>query len=229
MYRSLGLGISNKMQNLFDALLDLTAKSNFLKPAEVAFNESTNLQFKESIQRQKGKVDALILKVLDHLEDSSDKKLRDIHYQEVSDAVDSCLEKADIQMDVLSGKIKKQVAVQEPAKIVKHATQLSKPQLKFKDQIDNFNSPFVPKLRSKPNAKRPLDFDHAQSNNISDDMVEHLKSIHSMNMGHPYEYEIANISYPSKMLCIAPEILYEVFCTIYIIEYGKNSIYLDRY
>jgi exosome complex exonuclease RRP6 len=198
------------MQNLFDSLLDLTARSNFLKPSEVAFHESTNPQFRESIQRQKAKVDALILEILDHLEENQDKKPRDVQYQEISDVVDACLEKADVQMDIVSGKIKKQIKVQEPAKIVKHATQLSKPQLKFKDEIDNFNSPFVPKLRSKPNARRPLDFGHPESKDISDDMVEHLKSIHRMNIGHPYEYEITNISYPSRMLCIAPEILYEV-------------------
>lgn len=198
------------MQNLFDSLLDLSAKSSFLKPSEVAFHESTNIQFKESIQRQKKKVDALILKVLDHLQDNSEQVHREIQYSEISDAVDSCLEKADVQMDVLSGKIKKQISVPEPTQIIKHATQLSKPQLKFKDAIDNSNSSFVPKLRSKPHAKRPLDFDHPESNNISTEMVEHLKSIHSMDIGHPYEYEISNISYPSKMLSVAPEILYEV-------------------
>jgi hypothetical protein len=217
------------MQNLFDALLDLTAKSNFLKPSEVAFHESTNLQFKESIHQQRSRVHALIIKVLDHL-DSTDKKPRDIQYREVSDAVDSCLEKADVSMDVLSGKNKKQISREEPAKIVKHLALLSKPQLKFKvskfqlkykDKIDNFNSPFVSKLRSKPNAKRPLDFDHPESNDISDEMVEHLKSIHRINMGHPYEYEISNISYPSKMFSIFPEILYEVGYQIKIRQWKK--------
>ena len=196
------------MQDLFETLLDITAKSSFLKPAEVAFHESTNENFKSSLARQKSKVDGLISKVLDHLQEKETSK--EIQYHTVSDVVDSCLEKADVQMDLLSGKIKKQVSVQEPLHIIKHATQLSKPQLKFKDAIDNLNSPFVPKLISKPNAKRPLDFDQPGSNNISTEMYEHIQSIHSVTVGHPYEYEITNISYPSNMFCIAPEILYEV-------------------
>lgn len=31
-----------------------------------------------------------------------------------------------------------------------------KPQIYFKDKVDNSNLPFVPKIRQKPNALRPL-------------------------------------------------------------------------
>ena len=31
-----------------------------------------------------------------------------------------------------------------------------RPQVRFRDQVDNSNSPFVPQLRCKPNARQPL-------------------------------------------------------------------------
>ncbi len=37
-----------------------------------------------------------------------------------------------------------------------HAKAVERPQLKFKYQVDNSSSPFIPLLRIKPNAKVPL-------------------------------------------------------------------------
>ena len=37
-----------------------------------------------------------------------------------------------------------------------HARNIQRPQLKFRDQVDNSNNPFIPLIRCKPNAKKPL-------------------------------------------------------------------------
>ena len=36
------------------------------------------------------------------------------------------------------------------------AKNIQRPQLKFKDSIDNSNTPFIPIIKSKPNALKPL-------------------------------------------------------------------------
>ena len=36
------------------------------------------------------------------------------------------------------------------------ARNVPRPQVKFRDQVDNSNSPFVPRIHSKPNALQPL-------------------------------------------------------------------------
>jgi len=37
------------------------------------------------------------------------------------------------------------------------AKNIQRPQLKFKDKIDNSNTPFIPIITRKPNALRPLE------------------------------------------------------------------------
>lgn len=64
---------------------------------------------------------------------------------------------------------------------------LLRPQLYFKDLIDNSCNPWVPILKHKFNAKVPLD-----------------------SGLHPYEYEISNISYPTEMFIPNPAIKYKI-------------------
>lgn len=37
-----------------------------------------------------------------------------------------------------------------------HAKNVARPQLKFKEKVDNSNTPFIPKIFIKPNAMKPL-------------------------------------------------------------------------
>ena len=37
------------------------------------------------------------------------------------------------------------------------AKNIQRPQLKFKDKVDNSNTPFIPIIKRKPNALRPLE------------------------------------------------------------------------
>ncbi len=52
-----------------------------------------------------------------------------------------------------------------------------RPQLQFKDKIDNSNRPFIRKIHVKLNAKQPLDYGLPGSMEISEDMGNHLKSM----------------------------------------------------
>ena len=87
--------------------------------------------------------------------------------------------------------------------MVKDRKPILRSQLKFKDKIDNSNSPWVPIIKSKPNAIRPLSIP------VSEDMQSHMDSLEQINAGHPYEYEIQNIVYPEEMFVQVTEILYQ--------------------
>lgn len=76
--------------------------------------------------------------------------------------------------------------------------------MQFKDKIDNSNNPWLPIIKIKPHAQRPL-----TNGNLSADMQTHLESMGHIEVPHPYEFEIQNIKYPQEMLVIKPEILYE--------------------
>lgn len=67
------------------------------------------------------------------------------------------------------------------------AKNVSRPQLAFKDKIDNSNSPFVPVLKEKPNSIKPL----AITIEKNDDNEEFC---------HPYEWEIEKFSVPEDAL-----------------------------
>lgn len=61
------------------------------------------------------------------------------------------------------------------------AANVTRPQLSFPDKIDNSNSPFVPIIKDKPNAQKPLSI-----------LIENVdgEEVYS----HPYEVEIEAFS-----------------------------------
>lgn len=76
-----------------------------------------------------------------------------------------------------------------------HANNVIRPQLKFKDKIDNSNNtPFIRKIVYKPHALVPLD-----STVTSEDG----------SLPHPYEYEIKNIEYPESMFEVREPEMYK--------------------
>ncbi|KAI8853517.1 ribonuclease H-like domain-containing protein [Chytridium lagenaria] len=143
----------------------------------------------------------------------ADEAIWDLHdvvdrYAEVVDFVDTLLEKADICMDEVSGKNKKNGQGNTPAQtaavVVKfksqagskpgdyqvvHAQNITRPQLLFEDKVDNSNSPFIRKLRFKDNAMRPLDDGMPSSGQLTQEMID-------------------NIPYPADMFKVRPEIMY---------------------
>eukprot|EP00095_Tigriopus_kingsejongensis_P003605 snap_masked-scaffold1570_size35393-processed-gene-0.9 protein:Tk03605 transcript:snap_masked-scaffold1570_size35393-processed-gene-0.9-mRNA-1 annotation:"exosome component 10" len=58
------------------------------------------------------------------------------------------------------------------------AKNISRPQVQFKECIDNSTAPFMPKLKEKPNSKKPLSI-----------LVEHALD-GSEHFSHPYHYEL---------------------------------------
>uniref|UniRef100_H2ZCV9 Exosome complex component 10 n=1 Tax=Ciona savignyi TaxID=51511 RepID=H2ZCV9_CIOSA len=86
-----------------------------------------------------------------------------------------------------------------------HAYNIMRPQLKFKDTIDNTNAPFLPKISVKPNALRPLprelvDIQASDKNSESEghslaisNLIQQIRQSKEENLAiydHPYRFEI---------------------------------------
>jgi exosome complex exonuclease RRP6 len=90
----------------------------------------------------------------------------DERYERVVDMCDQLLEQADFAYDSAQGVINRTLhslegeagaSAPRNTAVGQQQKQLLRPQLKWKDEIDNSDAPFIPKLRSKPNAILPLD------------------------------------------------------------------------
>uniref|UniRef100_A0A8C3LXW7 Exosome complex component 10 n=1 Tax=Chrysolophus pictus TaxID=9089 RepID=A0A8C3LXW7_CHRPC len=96
-----------------------------------------------------------------------------------------------------------------------HAKNISRPQLKFREKIDNSNTPFVPKLFVKPNALKPLPEALTKSGRERKERPEDLDVpaaladfIHQQRtqqteqdmFAHPYQYELEHFSPPDGVL-----------------------------
>ncbi|NWR72683.1 EXOSX protein, partial [Centropus unirufus] len=96
-----------------------------------------------------------------------------------------------------------------------HAKNISRPQLKFREKIDNSNTPFVPKIFIKPNALKPLPEALTKSGRERKERPEDLDVpaaladfIHQQRtqqneqdmFAHPYQYELEQFSPPDGVL-----------------------------
>ncbi|NXF31030.1 EXOSX protein, partial [Nyctibius bracteatus] len=96
-----------------------------------------------------------------------------------------------------------------------HAKNIPRPQLKFREKIDNSNTPFVPKIFIKPNALKPLPEALTKSGRKRKERPEDLDVpaaladfIHQLRtqqteqeiFAHPYQYELEHFSPPDKVL-----------------------------
>lgn len=93
-----------------------------------------------------------------------------------------------------------------------HAAHIMKPQLKFQEPVDNSNTPFIPKLTSKPNAKVPLQLEK-EAPAIPDAFKDHIQDLGLIGpqaeiYKNPYEYEIRHVEYPDHLLQHRTEILF---------------------
>ncbi|KAK3729819.1 hypothetical protein QZH41_016093, partial [Actinostola sp. cb2023] len=99
------------------------------------------------------------------------------------------------------------------------AKNVTRPQLNFKDKVDNTNTPFVPILKHKPNAIKPLQL-YTPDSAIPEDLslptaiadFVHQQRINSNNVtnriSHPYEYELEAFEPPETQLKEEKEKLY---------------------
>ncbi|CAN9515579.1 unnamed protein product [Ophioblennius macclurei] len=160
----------------------------------------------------------------------------------VVDSNDVILERAGILLDEADGLNRNQQPVMpvgfQPPKIVVsswnrkgsgsgsrsetfrllHAKNVARPQLKFKEKVDNSNTPFVPKIFIKPNASKPLPqyFTNKQIRKerpedldvpaaLADFIHQQRTQEHVDDMfAHPYQYELDHLSVPDNLL-LKPE------------------------
>ncbi|XP_054857714.1 exosome component 10 isoform X2 [Eublepharis macularius] len=101
-----------------------------------------------------------------------------------------------------------------------HAKNIARPQLKFREKVDNSNTPFVPKLFVKPNALKPLPEALSKSRRERKERPEDLDVpaaladfLHQQRtqqteqdmFAHPYQYELERFS-PADDLLEKPQI-----------------------
>ncbi|MBN3326175.1 EXOSX protein, partial [Atractosteus spatula] len=95
-----------------------------------------------------------------------------------------------------------------------HAKNIQRPQLKFREKVDNSNTPFVPKIFVKPNAlkslptyftdqkirkERPEDLDVPPA--LADFIHQQRTQQHLDDMfAHPYQYELDHFTVPENLL-----------------------------
>uniref|UniRef100_A0A671VE32 Exosome complex component 10 n=1 Tax=Sparus aurata TaxID=8175 RepID=A0A671VE32_SPAAU len=95
-----------------------------------------------------------------------------------------------------------------------HAKNVARPQLKFKEKVDNSNTPFIPKIFIKPNAVKPLPsyFTNKQIRKerpedldvpaaLADLIHQQRTQEHVEDMfAHPYQYELDHLLLPESLL-----------------------------
>lgn len=95
-----------------------------------------------------------------------------------------------------------------------HAKNVTRPQLKFKEKVDNSNTPFIPKIFIKPNAIKPLPsyFTNKQIRKerpedldvpaaLADFIHQQRTQEHVEDMfAHPYQYELDHLAIPESLL-----------------------------
>ncbi|KAJ7477037.1 hypothetical protein B0H11DRAFT_1308173 [Mycena galericulata] len=139
---------------------------------------------------------------------SQDDVVDDFHSL-VVDSMDQLLERTDMCLDEFLGRIKApQVAIDYDARktvkknptakgqldpAIQHASNLAKPQLAFKQPVNNSDEPWYPALAHKFNAQVPLG--HIYRDSDAEAIVN-----------HPYRYEITHIVYPQRMFVTAEPI-----------------------
>ncbi|KAM9752310.1 exosome complex component 10 [Menidia menidia] len=95
-----------------------------------------------------------------------------------------------------------------------HAKNIVRPQLKFKEKIDNSNTPFIPKIFIKPNAVKPLPSyftnkqirkERPEDVNVPAALADFIHQQRTQEntedmFAHPYQYELDHISIPENLL-----------------------------
>ncbi|KAI9254611.1 ribonuclease H-like domain-containing protein [Phascolomyces articulosus] len=213
-------------QSLFNALVSATKASSAIPVKDVGFLRSLDRQFAKDLDTSGSR----LLKATNQLlqQCSSDTGVQVSKYEDIDDVneryggvvdiIDSLLEKADVCLDEMTGQKgrKPEQIKQKPTEVAQvskgkleykllHASNIVRPQMKFKDRVDNSNStPFIRKIKEKPHAMVPLNFETI-------DEAEEGKATPSLP--HPYEYEIKHITYPEFMFEEKEPVMYEPFDT----------------
>ncbi|ETE69343.1 Exosome component 10, partial [Ophiophagus hannah] len=143
-----------------------------------------------------------------HLQDHSKVTELEDKFDLLVDANDAILERVGMLLDEAAGVNKNQ----QPTFRLLHAKNIVRPQLKFREKVDNSNTPFVAKLFVKPNALRPLPQVLLKSRQERKERPEDLDLRitilvpdctvlpDSCRFAHPYRYELEHFSVPAEFL-----------------------------
>ncbi|KAI8373901.1 ribonuclease H-like domain-containing protein [Blakeslea trispora] len=219
--------------SLFKSLVSATAAANSIVVEEIGFFRSLDRQFAKDLDLagssalslsnsllQRSAADAgITVKKFDDIDDVSER------YGSVIDICDSLLEKADLCLDQMAGKGKQDELKQNAPEITQiatkdkldykflHANNVVRPQMKFKDAVDNSSStPFERKIKYKPHALIPLD-----STSTAEDK----------SLPHPYVHEIQQLEYPERMFVSTEPEMYKPFESASMIWVDKEETLLE--
>lgn len=103
-----------------------------------------------------------------------------------------------------------------------HSRNVPRPQAKFRDQVDNSNNPFVPRLKEKPNARVPLPDGEQETRHVDKSRDCHVTTVYERlanpsslsalianakewagseeRLAHPYKYELENFEPTAEQL-----------------------------
>ncbi|KAJ1558426.1 exosome nuclease subunit, partial [Nowakowskiella sp. JEL0078] len=220
--------------NLFTSLALVSSSSAFLANNDILYLSLLDSTFKQRLENLKHKT----LDIINHsltwskplLQNSinipqiSDVDVLKLCSSSISDQVEKRLEYADNYLDEFSGKkiksnltgnlnsvvLKVNVPGKQPQNVY-HVENIIRPQLKFLDKVDNSNNPPQRKITFKPHARIPLEYGLQGSNDISDEMSMHIKTLgitdassSLYSLPHPYKFEIENLEYHPIMFEITP-------------------------
>ncbi|XP_044301392.1 exosome component 10 isoform X3 [Varanus komodoensis] len=177
-----------------------------------------------------------------HLQDHSKATELEDKFDLLVDANDAILERVGMLLDEAAGVNRNQqpvlpVGLQPPKTIISswnrkqggeaskwarqdtfrllHAKNIPRPQLRFREKVDNSNTPFVPKLFVKPNALKPLSEallkrrrerkDRPEDLDVPAALADFLHQQRTQRteqdmFAHPYQYELEHFSLPAELL-----------------------------
>ncbi|GBB93779.1 hypothetical protein RclHR1_02230005 [Rhizophagus clarus] len=193
---------------LYRALLNISTKRNNELPSrEVPFYRMIDSTAARKLDQLSGKILPKINQMISNADVPGSEGFCEITEAEDVDSwskdfvslIDSLIDGVNVSLDEFSGRSKKISAIVNKSKPViaeisnskdfrlLYGNAIGRPQLKFKDKVDNSSAPFIPKLVEKPNALVPWEINTKENKDLS-------------SYSHPYEYEIKNIIYPTFML-----------------------------
>ncbi|KAI7869011.1 ribonuclease H-like domain-containing protein [Spinellus fusiger] len=202
--------------SLFKALVSATSASNSIPSKDLGFYRSLDREFAKDLDHVGSRLLTLSNALLQQCSNStgintpSYDDVDDVvdRYDSIIDVMDGLFEKADVCLDELRGHSRRtESTLQQPALEVTqlsqhsnngkleykflHAKNIVRPQLKFKDRINNSaTAPLERKIVYKPHALVPLD--NTESMEMDSGTIVY-------SMPHPYEYEVKNLVYPDHV------------------------------
>ncbi|KAI8097670.1 ribonuclease H-like domain-containing protein [Halteromyces radiatus] len=224
----------NYQASLFKAITSATNAANCIPVEDLGFFRSLDRHFARDLDQSGEALLNLGNKLTAHcakdLGVGTDQKMDDIddvndRFSSVIDVIDGLFERADVCLDEMTGKNNNNaddiVAKNNRAEVTQisqqsstgdkleykllHASNVVRPQLHFKDRIDNSSTvPFERKITVKPHAMVPLE----KQQPITDSVIA---SGIPPAMPHPYAYEIEHITYPDHLFESRDPIMYSSF------------------